>query len=149
MSLNKCIQWVYWLILLTFWCFQILKKVFIRRLKMSPFAGFWEYFFFLQSVTEAFDLLFDNRRIVLSTGYDKIMTKWNVKQYHLMNGRMARHLSLVESFYQQATLFLFYKNQVYKNVRLQIIKNLRTCLEHSKASFLQKFKNIKLKILKI
>ena len=25
------------------------------------------------------------------------------------------------------TLIFFYKNQVYKNVRLQIVKNLRTC----------------------
>ena len=33
--------------------------------------------------------------------------------------------------------FFFYKNQVYKNVRLQIFKNLRTCLKHWKALFLR------------
>ena len=43
----------------------------------------------------------------------------------------------------------FYKDQVYKNIRLQITKNLRTCKEHRKAPSLQKFKNIRPKILKI
>ena len=47
---------------------------------------------------------------------------------------------------QKYALFFFYKNQVYKNVRLQIVKNLRTFKEHWKASFLQKFKYIELKI---
>ena len=42
------------------------------------------------------------------------------------------------------TLFFFYKNQFYKNLRLQIAKKLGTCSEHWKASFLQKLKNIRL-----
>ena len=38
-----------------------------------------------------------------------------------------RHPTFQQKLQRRHTLFLFYKNQVYKNVRLQIIKNLRTC----------------------
>ena len=46
------------------------------------------------------------------------------------------------------TLF-FEEDQVYKNVRLQITKNLRTLLKTQEGFILQKIKNIRLKILKI
>ena len=66
------------------------------------------------------------------------------ENYNKLLGQFLRlHLKTKWKIFFRDTLF-FYKNRVYKNIRLRFLKNLRTYQKHAQPQIWEKIKNITL-----
>ena len=52
---------------------------------------------------------------------------WHQREYRQKNDDWLKILKILYKVIWKDTLISFYKNQVYKNIRLKILKNLRIC----------------------